>query len=58
MQGFYASGHRVYHGGLRQVYHPSGNRRPLHIYEVTLDREKKPVFRSGKGELETILKRG
>lgn len=30
---------------------------PLHIYEVTLDREKRPVFRSGKGELETILKR-
>lgn len=30
---------------------------PLHIYEVTLDKEKKPVFRSSKSELETILKR-
>ena len=30
---------------------------PLHIYEVTLDREKKPVFKSSKNELETILKR-
>jgi len=30
---------------------------PLHIYEVTLDKEKKAIFRSGKNELETILKR-
>ncbi len=29
---------------------------PLHIYEVTLDKEKKPVFRSSKNELKTILK--
>lgn len=30
---------------------------PLHIYEVTLDKERKPVFKSSKNELETILKR-
>lgn len=30
---------------------------PLHIYEVTLDRDKTPVFKSSKNELETILKR-
>ena len=30
---------------------------PLHIYEVTLDKKGKPVFRSSKNELETILKR-
>jgi arginine deiminase len=28
---------------------------PLHIYEVTLDRDKTPVFKSSKNELETIL---
>lgn len=30
---------------------------PLHIYEVTLDKEKSPVFKSSTNELETILKR-
>jgi arginine deiminase len=30
---------------------------PLHIYEVTLDRDKTPVFKSSKYELETILKK-
>ena len=30
---------------------------PLHIYEVTLDSERNPVFKSSQNELETILKR-
>jgi len=30
---------------------------PLHIYEITLDKEKNPVFKSSKYELETILKK-
>ena len=30
---------------------------PLHIYEVTLDKDRAPVFHSGKNELETILKK-
>ncbi|HWQ80074.1 MAG TPA: arginine deiminase [Anaerovoracaceae bacterium] len=30
---------------------------PLHIYEVTLDKKKAPVFKSSKDKLETILKR-
>lgn len=30
---------------------------PLHIYEVTLDQDKKPVFKSSTDELEAILKR-
>jgi arginine deiminase len=30
---------------------------PLHIYEVTLDKDRRPVFRSSTDELEAILKR-
>lgn len=30
---------------------------PLHIYEVTLDKEKQPVFKSSTKELEEILKK-
>ena len=30
---------------------------PLHIYEVTLDKDKQAVFKSSKNELETILKK-
>lgn len=31
---------------------------PLQIYEITLDKEKKPTFKSSTDELEVILKRG
>lgn len=30
---------------------------PLHIYEVTLDKDRQPVFKSSTDELETVLKR-
>ncbi|HML37685.1 MAG TPA: arginine deiminase [Bacillota bacterium] len=30
---------------------------PLHIYEVTLDKDRRPVFKSSTDELETVLKR-